>query len=177
MKKTTTPRKGAWRNVGKGIYVKHIGSYGTVKFGATVRVSFIPFPTCEIMDANGVHIAIPESADEKKFVTAARKVYIKDTKAEAARLQKREATRTKPGATAPKWKPPSQIMYGLTSLIKDPHGPKPSASEAEIEQKLALTDAARRKKAHALWMRGKESGTPRDIYLRLYAADAKKYRK
>ena len=103
----TTTRRGSWRQVAPGTYGKNIGTYGAVKFGATARVSFVPFPTCEILDANGVHVAIPTPADAKKYIAAAKKVYTKDVAAEATRVQKRSTTRPAPDATLPKWKPPS----------------------------------------------------------------------
>ena len=174
--KTTTPRKGSWRNVAPGTYVKNIGTYGDVKFGATARVSFVPFPTCEILDATGAHVGVPTSADEKKFISAAKKVYTKDTRAEAERVRSRVAAKTEPVPTHKKWKPPSQSMYGLTTVSDDPYRPLPPWEERSIEQKLAKTDEKRRTRAHNLWLSGKEPGTPRDIYLRLYAADAKKLR-
>jgi hypothetical protein len=173
----TPTRRGSWRNVAPGQYVKSIGSYGEVKYGATVRVSFVPFPTSEILDGNGVHVAIPTPADAKKYIAAAKKVYTKDTKAAAATAQKRAKPKTQPQPTRAKWKPPSQNMYGLTTVVSDPYRPLPSRAEMLVEQKLAKTDEARRKKAHNIWLSGKESGTPRDIYLQLYAADAKRYRK
>jgi hypothetical protein len=173
----TTPRRGSWRNVAPGQYVKNIGTYGDVKFGATARVSFIPFPTCEILDANGVHVAIPSPVDSKKFIASAKKVYTKDTKAEAERVRSRAAAKTKPVPTHTKWKPPSQNMYGLTTISDDPYRSLPPQEEWSTEQKLAKTDEKRRTRAHNIWLSGKEPGTPRDIYLRLYAADAKKYRK
>ena len=95
----TTTRRGSWRKAAPGQYVKNIGTYGNIKYGATARVSFVPFPTCEIIDATGAHVAIPTPADAKKFITAAKKVYTKDTKADEARLQKRGAAGT--GATKP----------------------------------------------------------------------------
>jgi hypothetical protein len=98
----TTTRRGAWRQVAPGTYMKNIGSYGEVKYGATVRVSFVPFQTCDILDGNGAHVAIPTPADQKKFIAAAKKVYTKDTKAELARLQKRSAARTAPVPRTPK---------------------------------------------------------------------------
>ena len=156
-----------------GTYVKNIGSYGNVEYGATARVSFVPFPTCEILDANGVHVAIPTPADEKKFIAAVKKVYSKDTTAAAA---KAALPRETPPPKLPKWKPKSQIMYGLTSLIKDPYAPALPAREASIEKKLATTDKARRARASKIWLSRKEPGTLRDIYLRLYEADVKKYR-
>ena len=172
---TKTTRRGSWRKVAPGQYVKSIGTYGNVAFGATARVSFVPFPTCEIVDANGVHAAIPAPADEKKFIAAAKKVYTKDMATGATKAQKRAAVRTP--SSHKKWKPPSQNMYGLTDVIKDPYSPSMPAREARAEKKLASTDEARRTKAHNIWLSGKEPGTPRDIYLRLYAADSKKYRK
>jgi hypothetical protein len=168
----TPTRRGSWRNVAPGQYVKNIGTYGDVKFGATARVSFVPFPTCEILDANGVHVAIPTPADAKKYIASAKKVYVKDTAAEVAKAQKREGARSKPDATLPKWKP-KNIPFVTGELLSD----IPSRESMRVEQKLAATDPARRKKASAIWMSGKESGTQRDIYLRLYAADEKKYRK
>ena len=174
--KTTTPRKGSWRKVATGVYVKNIGTYGAVKFGATARISFVPFPTCEIIDATGAHAGVPTPADEKKFIVAAKKVYTKDTKAEAERVRSRAAAKTEPVPTHKKWKPPSQSMYGLTTVSDDPYRPLPPWEERSIEQKLAKTDEKRRTRAHNLWLSGKEPGTPRDIYLRLYAADAKKLR-
>ena len=168
----TTTRRGSWRQVAPGQYVKNIGSYGDVKFGATVRVSFVPFPTCEIIDATGAHVAIPTPADAKKYITAAKKVYTTDTKAEAARIQKKSAARTKPAATLPKWKP-GNTTFSTGELLSE----LPPRKSMRAEQKLASTDEARRAKAHSIWLSGKEPGTPRDIYLRLYAADEKKYRK
>ena len=53
----------------------------------------------------------------------------------------------------------------------------PSRESMRLEQKLTSTDKARRSRAHSLWVRGKASGTPREIYLRLYKADVKKYKK
>jgi len=96
------PRKGSWRKSSPGVYVKNIGTYGNVKFGATVRVSFVPFPTCEILDANYVSVGIPTPADEKKFTAAAKKVYTKDTKAEAERVQKRATAKKHKHAEDPK---------------------------------------------------------------------------
>ena len=168
----TKTRRGSWRRVAPGTYGKNIGTYGDVKFGATVRVSFVPFPTCEIIDATGAHVAVPTPADEKKYVAAAKKVYVKDTKAEATRLQKRVSARTAPVSTVPKWKP-KNTSFQTGELLSD----FPPRKEMEVARKLAATDAARRTKAHNIWLSGKESGTPRDIYLRLYAADEKKYRK
>lgn len=176
----TQPRRGSWRNVAPGQYAKNIGTYGDVKFGATARVSFVPFPTCEIIDANGVHVAIPTPADAKKFIAAAKKVYSKDTKAAAAK------------AALPRETPPSERKKFHTGMIHtmgvgwsekprsgvtDPYRTVSSESEMIVERKLTATDPARRKKASAIWVSGKEPGTQRDIYLRLYAADAKKYRK
>ena len=168
----TTTRRGSWRNVAPGTYVKNVGSYGDVKFGATAQVSFVPFPTCEILDANGVHVAIPTPADAKKYIAAAKKVYTKDVAAEATRIQKRTSTRTAPVSMVPKWKP-KNTPFQTGELLSD----LPPRKEMEVSRKLAATDAARRTKAHNIWLSGKESGTPRDIYLRLYAADEKKYRK
>ena len=172
MKQTKTTRRGSWRKVAPGQYAKNIGSYGDVKFGATARVSFVPFQTCEIIDGNGVHIAIPTPADAKKYIAAAKKVYVKDTKAEAERMGKRVAAKTKPAPTLPKWKP-KNVPFITGELLSD----LPSRESMRAEQKLSSTDEARRKKAHSIWLSGKEHGTPRDIYLRLYAADVKKYRK
>ena len=168
----TTTRRGSWRQVAPGQYVKNIGSYGNVEYGATARVSFVPFPTCEIHDANGVHMAIPTPADAKKFIAAAKKVYVKDSAAETARLQKRTTSRTKSAQSLPKWKP-GNMPFRSGELLSD----LPSKKAMATEQKLVKTDAARRKKAQSIWLSGKERGTPRDIYLRLYAADEKKYRK
>jgi hypothetical protein len=165
----TTPRRGSWRNVAPGQYVKNIGTYGDVKFGATARVSFVPFPTCEILDANGVHVAIPSPVDSKKFIAAAKKVYSKDTTAAAT---KAALPRETPPSKLPKWKPNS-LHFITGELLSD----IPSREAMRVEQKLAATDETRRSKAHKIWLSGKEPGTPRDIYLRLYAADAKKYRK
>jgi len=95
------PRKGSWRKSSPGVYVKNIGTYGSVKFGATARVSFVPFPTCEILDANYVSVGVPTPADEKKFIAAAKKVYTKDTKTEAERAQKRATARTAPAQRTP----------------------------------------------------------------------------
>ena len=170
----TQPRRGSWRNVAPGTYVKNIGTYGDVKFGATARVSFVPFPTCDILDANGVHVAIPTPADQKKFIAAAKKVYVNDTKAAAA---KKLLPRETPPSTLPKWKPALLNMYGLTTILDDPYRPISTRESMRVEQKLAKTDEARRKRAHNIWLSGKEPGTPRDIYLRLYIADAAKYRK
>jgi hypothetical protein len=170
----TPTRRGTWRQVAPGTYVKNIGTYGDVKFGATARVSFIPFQTCEIMDANGVHVAIPTPADQKKYIAAAKKVYVRDTKAAAA---KKLLPRETPPSALPKWKPPSQNMYGLTTLSDEPYRPIPTRESMRVEQKLVKTDEARRKRAHSIWLSGKEPGTPRDIYLRLHAVDAKRYRK
>jgi hypothetical protein len=164
----TPTRRGSWRNVAPGQYVKNIGTYADVKFGATARVSFVPFPTCEIIDANGVHVAIPTPADAKKFIAAAKKVYSKDTKAATA---KATLPRETPPSKLPKWKTTS-LPFVTGELLSD----LPSRESMRVEQKLASTDAARRKKASAMWMSGKEPGTQRDIYLRLYAADSKKYR-
>ncbi len=168
----TQPRRGSWRQVAPGQYVKNIGSYGDVKFGATARVNFVPFPTCEIIDANGAHVGVPTPADQKKFITAAKKVYTKDTNAETARIQKRSAARTAPAPAPAKWKP-KNFPFQTGELLSD----LPPRKEMEAERKLAATDEARRSRAHKLWSSGKESGTPREIYLRLYAADARKYRK
>lgn len=170
----TQPRRGSWRQVTPGTYVKNIGTYGDVEFGATVRVSFVPFPTCEIIDATGAHATVPTPADQKKYIAAAKKVYTKDTKAAAA---KKLLPRETPPSALPKWKPQPQNMYGLTTIPDDPYRPIPTRESMRAEQKLAKTDEARRTKAQNIWLSGKESGTPRDIYLRLYAADAKKYRK
>lgn len=169
---TPKPRRGSWRQVAPGTYTKDIGTYGNVKFGARARVSFVPFPTCEIIDATGVHVAVPTPADQKKYIAAAKKVYVKDTAAEATRVQKRSAVRTAPVSAPPKWKPKT-TPFQTGELLSD----LPPRKEMEASRKLAATDAARRTKAHNIWLSGKESGTPRDIYLRLYAADAKKYRK
>jgi hypothetical protein len=122
-------------------------------------------------------VAIPTPVDAKNYIAAAKKVYTKDTKADAARVQKKAGAGTKPVTTHKKWKPPSQNMYGLTTISADPYRHLPPHEERSIEMKLTATDAARRRKASAIWMNGKESGTQRDIYLRLYAADEKKYRK
>jgi hypothetical protein len=168
----TTRRRGSWRNVAPGQYVKNIGTYDDVKFGATARVSFVPFPTCEILDANGVHVAIPTPADAKKFIAAAKKVYAKDTAAASTKAQKRATSRSEPAATLPKWKP-KNTPFVTGELLSDIS----SRESMRVEQKLAAADAARRKKASAIWMSGTEPGTQRDIYLRLYAADEKKYRK
>ncbi len=108
----TQPRRGSWRQVAPGQYTKNIGSYGDVKFGATARVSFVPFPTCEIIDATGAHVGVPTPADQKKFVTAAKKVYTKDSNAETARLQKRVAARTYIATKIPKWSPGSKRSPG-----------------------------------------------------------------
>ena len=169
---TLKTRRGSWRKVAPGQYTKNIGSYGDVKFGATARVSFVPFPTCEIIDATGAHAAIPEPADAKKYIASAKKIYVKDTKAEASRLQARATAKASPPvSTLPKWKP-ANTTFVSGELLSD----LPPRGSMRVERKLASTDAARRKKASSLWMSGKETGTQRDIYLRLYAADAKRYR-
>ena len=168
----TKTRRGSWRKVAPGQYVKSIGTYDNIPFGASARVSFVPFPTCEIIDANGAHVAIPSPADAKKFIAAAKKVYTKDMATGATRAQKRAAGKTKPVSTLPKWKP-GNSPFVTGELLSD----LPSQKSMQAERKLASTDEARRTKAHNIWLSGKEPGTPRDIYLRLYAADAKKYRK
>ena len=167
----TPTRRGSWRNVAPGQYVKNIGTYEDAKFGATARVSFVPFPTCEILDANGVHVAIPTPADAKKFIAAAKKVYTKDTEAEATRLQKRSAARTVPTTALPKWKP-KNTSFVSGELLSD----LPSRESMRVEQKLATTDKARRARASKIWLSRKEPGTLRDVYLRLYEADVKKLR-
>lgn len=78
----------------------------------------------------------------------------------------------KPVAQLPKWKP-TYVAFNHGELLST----LPSRDVMRAEQKLATTDEARRSKAHRLWLAGKERGTPRDIYLRLYAADVKKYKK
>ena len=160
----TTTRRGSWRKVAPGQYVKPIGTYGDIMYGATARVSFVPFPTCEIIDANGVHVAIPIPEDAKKFITAAKKVYTKDTKAEEARLQKREAARTAP---APRRQSPPKSHQGLSigtdamaKLTKAQKleaeiktlrghlstiGPKPSPEKSRINAKIRTRQAAVRK--------------------------------
>lgn len=178
--KNTPTRKGSWRRVATGVYVKNIGTYGDVKFGASARVSFVPFPTCEIMDANGVHVAIPSPADAQKYIAAAKKVYVKDTKAEAA---KRALPRETPPSALPKWRAGMIHTMGVgwseapRPGVDDPYRQLPPKSEMEVERKLAVTDEARRSRARKIWLSSKEPGTLRDIYLRLYAADVKKYRK
>lgn len=170
---TPKPRRGSWRSVAPGTYTKNIGTYGAVKFGARARVSFVPFPTCEIIDATGAHATVPTPADQKKFIAAAKKVYDKDTKAEAARLQKKATARTAPTKQMlPKWKP-TNVPFQTGELLSD----LPSRKSMRVERMLVETDEKRRTKAHNIWLSGKEPGTPRDIYLRLYAADAKRYRK
>lgn len=99
---TPKPRRGSWRQVAPGTYTKNIGTYGSVKFGATARVSFVPFPTCEIIDATGAHAAIPTPVDQKKYIAAAKKVYVKDTKAAAERASTREYRRAHPAPPGPK---------------------------------------------------------------------------
>lgn len=111
-----TPRKGSWHKSAPGVYTKPIGAYGSIKFGATARVSFVPFPTCTIIDADGAHIGAPTAADEKKFVAAAKKVYTKDTNVEAARLQKREAVRTAPPKRKTAKRPVDMVQCGEDNL-------------------------------------------------------------
>ena len=159
----TQPRRGSWRQVAPGQYTKNIGSYGDVKFGATARVSFVPFPTCDILDGNGAHVAIPTPADQKKFIAAAKKVYTKDTKAEAARLQKRSAARTAPVPRTPtppqtrataigadavtkltqaqKLEAEIKTLRGQLSII----GPKPSPQKTKINAAIRSRQAAVRK--------------------------------
>lgn len=76
------------------------------------------------------------------------------------------------GPHLPKWKPSSPTFKSgeLLSTV-------PKRDAMRMEQKLASTDKARRDRAHSIWLSGKEPGTPRDIYLRLYKADVKKYKK
>ena len=162
MKATT--RRGSWRKVAPGQYAKNIGSYGNVEYGATARVSFVPFPTCEIIDANGAHAAIPTPADAKKFITAAKKVYTKDTKADEARLQKRSAARTAPSPKrVPKSPTNKAITIGADAMTKLTQaqnleaeiktlrghlsviGPKPSTKKSVINDKIRRRQAAVRK--------------------------------
>ena len=168
----TTTRRGSWRQVAPGTYVKNIGTYGDVKFGATARVSFVPFPTCEIMDANGVHVAIPTPADAKKFIAAAKKVYTKDTTSEAARIQKRSTARTKKtGTDIPKWAPGSKLRPGQAEPSGIPVAPPAPfgdiagsinflKSEIRAMEHMASTDPANapeyRKRASALRVRVKK---------------------
>ena len=101
---------------------------------------------------------------------------MRERKAEAeerAEMEKGIDTETQKHA---KWKPTSQHMYGLTTTPEDPYRTLPSHKAMDVEQKLTETDQARRTKAHNVWLSGKESGTPRDIYLRLYASDEKRIR-
>ena len=159
----TQPRRGSWRNVAPATYVKNIGTYGDVKFGATARVSFVPFPTCDILDGNGAHVAIPTPADQKKFIAAAKKVYTKDTKAEAARLQKRSAARTAPVPRTPtppqtrataigadamtkltqaqKLEAEIKTLRGRLSII----GSSPSPKKSKINEMIRIRQAAVRK--------------------------------
>ena len=160
----TQPRRGSWRQVAPGTYVKNIGTYEDVKFGATARVSFVPFPTCEIMDANGAHAAIPTPADAKKFITAAKKVYTKDTKATTARLQKRDAARTASPSTriaAPR--SPKAEAVGTDAMTKLTQaqrleaeiktlrgrlpivGPRPSPEKSRLNAEIRMRQAAVRK--------------------------------
>lgn len=159
----TTTRRGSWRKVAPGQYVKNVGSYGNVEYGATARVSLIPFPTCEILDANGVHVAIPTPTDAKKFITAAKKVYAKDTKVEATRLQKRDEHRTKPVPHArPRIsKPLSAVGADTMSKLEKAQrleaeiknlrgqlsaiGPKPSSQKTRINTGIKTRQAAVRK--------------------------------
>lgn len=156
-------RKGSWRNVAPGQYVKNIGAYGDVKFGATARVSFVPFTTCDIMDANGTHVAVPSPVDQKKFIAAAKKVYTKDTNATTARLQKRETARTKPAPRRVPTAPIRAVAIGedaMTKLTKAQKleaeiktlrghlaaiGPKPSTRKSRINAEIRTRQAAVRK--------------------------------
>ena len=160
----TQPRRGSWRQVAPGQYTKNVGSYGDVKFGATLRVSFVPFPTCDIIDATGAHVGVPTQADQKKFITAAKKVYTKDTNAETARLQKRSAARIAPAPRIPIKAPPKRgAAIGADAMAKLTQaqrleaeiktlrgrlttiGPKPSPQKSKINADIRIRQAAVRK--------------------------------
>jgi hypothetical protein len=159
----TTTRRGSWRQVAPGTYVKNIGSYGDVKFGATARVSFVPFPTCEIIDANGSHVAMPTPADAKKYIAAAKKMYVKHTIAEAAMIQKRGAARTKTAPRPAHTVSTRAVAIGedaLTKLTKAQKleaeiktlrgnlaviGPSPSPRKSKINAEIRSRQAAVRK--------------------------------
>ena len=136
-----------------GTYIKDIGTYGNV-----------PFPTCEIIDATGAHAAVPTPADEKKYIAAAKKMYVKHSTAEAARMQKRSTARTAPSPSrAAQGAPLRDVTIGADAMTKLTQaqkieaeiktlrgrlaiiGPKPSPQKTQINAEIRKRQAAVRK--------------------------------
>lgn len=78
----------------------------------------------------------------------------------------------RPAKQLPKWTP-GNMEFKSGELLSN----FPPKKEMKIQQKLAATDNERRSRAHRAWISAGSQGTVHEIYLRLYASDAKKFSK